>query len=234
MDFRVISIGAMSANSLWGERGSVRTGHATTTLVVSKDRRILVDPSLPENVLGARLHERTGLAPSQITDVFLTSFSPDHVRGLALFERARWFVHELERESVGAGLATALKDLHTRSQRQGGVAKDESLLAVLERDISLLQRCQPAPESLAERIDIFPLHGVSPGCCGLLVEHPRCTVLIAGDCVPTQDHAERGLVPQGVPDLESTKASFEEVIEIADLIIPGRDNVFVNPTKKPF
>jgi glyoxylase-like metal-dependent hydrolase (beta-lactamase superfamily II) len=180
------------------------------------------------------LHERTGLAPKDITDVMLTSFSPEHTRGLAAFEKASWWVHERERETVGVSLATALKDLYTRSEGQGGVAKDESLLTILQRDISLLSRCQPVPQSLADRVDIFPLSGVSPGCCGLLISHPRCTVLIAGDSVPTQEHAEQGKVPQHAADLEQARASFEEAIEIADLIVPGRDNVFVNPTKKPF
>ncbi len=221
-------------NPLWGERSPVRAGHATTTLVRTGKSVILIDPALPAQVLLPRLQERAGLKPTDITDVFLTRFSPEHARGLAAFSRARWLIHGTEREQVGVQLATALKDLLTRKESQGGVAKDESLRDVLENDVALLSRCEPAPESLADRVDIFPLAGVSPGCCGLLISHPRHTVLIAGDAVPTQEHAEQGKVMQGALDLELAKASFEESIEIADLLVPGRDNVFVNPTKKPF
>ncbi|MFM1936342.1 MAG: hypothetical protein RI990_1301, partial [Planctomycetota bacterium] len=32
-DFRVISIGTLAHNPLWGERGDVRAAHATTTLI---------------------------------------------------------------------------------------------------------------------------------------------------------------------------------------------------------
>ncbi|HEX2838679.1 MAG TPA: MBL fold metallo-hydrolase [Phycisphaerales bacterium] len=234
MDFRVISIGALAANPIWGERSPARAGHATTTLVRSGKAVILVDPALPEQVLLPRLHERAGLRAKDVTHVFLTRFSPEHTRGLAAFGHAKWLIHGPERESVGVQLATALKDMMTRSESQGGVAKDESLRSILENDVGLLSRCEAAPESLADRVDLFPLPGVSPGCCGLLISHPRHTLLVAGDSVPTQEHAEQGKVMQGVGDMEQAKASFEEAIEIADLIVPGRDNVFVNPTKKPF
>jgi glyoxylase-like metal-dependent hydrolase (beta-lactamase superfamily II) len=234
VDFRIIAIGALATNPLWGERLPARAGHATTTLVRSGKAVILIDPALPEQVLLPRLHERTGLRAKDITHVFLTRFSPEHARGLGAFPDARWLIHAPEREAVGVQLATALKDMLTRSESQGGVAKDASLRALLELDVGLLRRCEPAPESLAERVDLFPLPGVSQGSCGLLISHPRHTVLVAGDAVATQEHAEQGKVAAGALDIEQAKASFEEAVEIADLIVPGRDNVFVNPTKKPF
>ncbi|MFN5943598.1 MAG: MBL fold metallo-hydrolase [Phycisphaerae bacterium] len=234
MDFRIISIGCMPAHPLWNERSAVRTGHATTTLVTSGKRRILVDPGLPPQVLAARLNERAGISPQDITDVFLTSFAPDVRRGLALFDGATWHISETEREVVGVNLATALKDLLTRREDQGGVAKDESLREVLEHDVALLAKCKPAPDSLADRIDLFPLPGVSPGLCGLLLSHTRHTVLICGDAIPTSEHIEQGKSPSPVPDLAAAKSSFEEALEIADLLILGRDNIVVNPTKRPF
>ena len=42
MDVRVISIGALPAHPLWSEKAPVRTGHATTTVIRSRDRVILV------------------------------------------------------------------------------------------------------------------------------------------------------------------------------------------------
>ncbi|HYF14636.1 MAG TPA: MBL fold metallo-hydrolase [Phycisphaerales bacterium] len=234
MDFRVVSIGAMSAHPLWKERAGVRTGHATTTLVTAGKKRILVDPGMPPQVIAARLQERTGLSPGDVTDVFLTSFNPECRRGISLFDRARWLIHETEREVVGSGLATALKDLVTRSDAQGGVRKDESLLEVLEADVAILKRCEPAPASLAPHVDVFPMAGVTPGLAGLLLESPRFTTIICGDAIPTVEHLEQGVVPQSAPDLEQARASFEEAVEIADLLVLGRDNVVVNPTKKPF
>jgi len=89
MDFRVISIGALSVHELWERQGAARTPHATTTLVRSGDRRILVDPGLPPQVIAARLAERAGLEPDDISDVFLTCFRPSHRWGLGPFPRAR-------------------------------------------------------------------------------------------------------------------------------------------------
>ena len=66
-NLRVISIGAMSAHPLWGERAAVRTGHATTSLIISREARILVDPGLPVAALTSRLLERANLKPSDIT-----------------------------------------------------------------------------------------------------------------------------------------------------------------------
>jgi len=53
--FDIISIGTLSRNRIWSETEAVRTAHATTSLIRSGGRRILVDPGLPASVLGARL-----------------------------------------------------------------------------------------------------------------------------------------------------------------------------------
>jgi len=244
MDYRIISIGALSAHPLWNEKpggpgstssgGGVRTGHTTTTLITSGTKKILVDPGLPAQILGARLAERANLRPSDITDVFLTSFHPETHRGLPLFEKARWLISSDEREAVGVQLATALKDIYTRSEDQGGVAKDESLLGMLQGEVALLQRCEPAPQNLADRVDIFPLPGVSPGTCGLILSGPRFTTVVCGDAMPTQEHLEAGKVLTTAVDITHARTSFEELVEIADMLIPGRDNLLVNPTKRPF
>lgn len=234
MDYRVISIGAMPFNPLWNERSAMRVGHSTCTLIRSQARVILVDPGLPDALMATKLDERCGLKPKDITDVFITSFVPDATRSLHLFEDARWLIHEQEREVVGVQLATGLKDIMTRTDKQGGVRKDEALQGILHRSIQLLQRCQAAPDSLADRVDLFPLHGVTPGLCGLLLSGARHTTLIAGDAVPTGEHLEKGRVPQQAADVGQAKTSFEEAIEIADLIVCGRDNIVLNPTKRPF
>jgi hypothetical protein len=83
VDYRIVSIGTLAAHPLWNERADVRTGHATTTLVSSGESNIIVDPSLPPQVLVARLSEVSLIKPEEITDVFLTSFEPERRRGLA-------------------------------------------------------------------------------------------------------------------------------------------------------
>lgn len=226
VSYRVISIGCLDAHPLWNERSPVRTGHGTTTLIVSGNTRVLVDPSLPGPILSARLSERANLQPSEITHVFLTSFRPDLRRGLTIFEDAKWLVGERERETVGVGLVQQLQ----RVEEEG----DEELIRGLHSEIATLRRCEPAPDRIAKDIDLFPLPGVTPGLTGLLLPLARFTVLVCGDAVPTVEHLEQGKVPQWAGDVEAAKESFMEAVDVADLLIPGRDNLTINPTKRPF
>lgn len=222
--FRVISIGTLAHNPLWGERGDVRPGHATTTLIEAGDARILVDPSLPEQILVPRLAERSGLRPDAVTHVFLTSFHPLRRRGLAAFEDAHWLVSELEREAVGAQLVGKFQEAEE--------AGDTDLAASLRAEVALLQRCKAAPDKVADGVDLFPLYGVSPGTCGLLLPQPAATVLVAGDAVATVEHLSQGKVIAPVFNLEQAQDSFREAIEIADVIVCGRDNAVQNPLRR--
>lgn len=224
VELRVISMGALSSHPLRGERGGQRPAHLTTTLLSVDDRRILVDPSLPGRILAERLQERVGLEPNEITDVFLSSFRPEGRRGLDLFEEARWLVSERERESVGVGLVEAFQ----KAEEAG----DEDLAATIREEVALLRRCEAAPDSLAENLDLFPLPGVTAGLSGLLVAMPQWTMMIASDAVPSIEHLEAGQVLQNCADVEAARESLREVVEIADLIVPGRDGLVPNPLRK--
>lgn len=226
LDYRIISIGTLAAHPLWGERGEVRTAHATTTLIRSAEKTILVDPSLPGEILEARLRERCGFGSERVTHVFLTSFRPDLRRGLGLFDHATWWLAEAEREAVGRSLIAAFEQ-----NRDAGEAEHA---AMLRQEVNLLRRCASAPDSLAPQVDLFPLPGCTPGLTGLLLAAPRCTVLICGDAIPTVEHLEQGQVPAGCFNLDQARESFTEAVEIADLLILGRDGLVVNPMRRPF
>lgn len=226
LDVRVISIGALDMNPLWGERTPTRSGHATTTLLRVGDRRILVDPGLPASALAARLGERSGLTPDAITHVFLTSFRPDCRRALDAFPEATWWISEAERESVGVPLAMKLREALDEN--------DEEVMDALHREVALLQRCEPAPDQLADRVSLFPLPGVTPGMTGLLLAEPRHTTLITGDAIPTVEHLLEGQAPRGAVDVAQARQSLTEAIEIADFLVLGRDNLVVNPVRRPF
>lgn len=237
MDIRLVSLGALAANPLWDEHAPVRTGHATTTLISTGTRRILIDPGLPEVVLSARLHERTGLKPTDITDVFLTCFKPDMTRGLRLFDHAKWWIHEAEREAVGQVLAETLR----RAAKHGesgisnqGLHDDPDPLQMLQQRVALLRACRPAPDRLGDRVDLFPLPGATPGLCGLLVAAPTHTLLICSDAIPDGEHLAKGRVLDDSADVGIARGSFAEAVEVADLFICGRDGLVVNPTKRPF
>lgn len=217
--FDIISIGALSRNRLWNERDAVRTPHATTTLIRTGDRHILVDPGLPPPALAARLFERTGLRPEQIDSVFLTNFRPAHRAGLGLFTRAAVLIHEVEQQA-------------TRQHLEGllGQAPEEDIdRQHIEHELALLEKLKPAEDELAENLDLFPLFGYTPGTTGLLISMATTTILIAGDAVPTQEHFLAGQVLPDSWDIKSAQESLREAYEITDLIVPGHDNVFQNP-----
>lgn len=226
MDFRIVSIGTLAVNTLWREREPTRTGHATTSLIREDGRTILVDPGLPTAALEARLDERAGIKPAAVTHVFLTSFQPDTIRGIQAFPDATWWIGEREREGVGVPLAAHLK----RAHEQG----DHELVRLLERDVAILQRCKPAPDELCPGVSLFPLPGVTPGLTGLLLAEHRATTLITGDAIATREHLDKGQVLPHHADLEQARESFAEAVEIADLLVLGRDGLVVNPTKRPF
>lgn len=217
--FDIISIGTLSRNRLWAESEAVRTPHATTTLIRTGKRVVLVDPGLPGIALTARLFERTGLRTEQVDTVFLTNFRPSHRAGLSAFPKARVLIHEAEQQAI-------------RQQLEGLIEQappaDEGRRK-LKEELALLERFTAAEDEVADQLGLFPLPGYTPGNCGLIIEMPTATVLLAGDGVPTQDHFLAGQVLPDAYDVKQAQESLAEVYEIADLIIPGHDNVFMNP-----
>lgn len=239
MDVRVISIGALASHPLRKEPWSERIGHATITLVRTRDRAVLVDPGLPAPTIAALLLERAGIGADQITHVFLTRFSPDTARGVRLFDHATWWIHNDEREQMGLHLASKLRELMDVSGPGSADEEDESgIMRALQQDIAVLQRFEAAPDRLIEdrdsRADLFPLPGVSPGLSGVLIPQPRRTLVIAGDAVATGEHLSKGAVMSPCHDLDRAKESFAEVVEIADVVVPGRDNLLFNDARPLF
>ena len=215
----IISIGTLSRNRLWNESTAVRTAHATTTLIRTGKRTILVDPGLPPPALGARLYERTGLKPDAIDQIFLTNARPAHRAGLSLFSKAKVLIHELERQAARSQLEHLIE----------GAPEEDIDRAAMEKELELIESFKIADDKLAENVDLFPLFGYTPGTCGLLVTSPLSSTLIAGDAVPTLDHFLAGQVLPDSYDIKAAQESMAEVYEIADLIVPGHDNWFVNP-----
>jgi glyoxylase-like metal-dependent hydrolase (beta-lactamase superfamily II) len=232
VEFRIISIGTLSRNSFWGENAPVRTPHATTTLILSGKEKILVDPALPGQILNARLFERAGIKNSDITMVFLTSFRAAHRGGLAAFDKATWYLHEPEKKYV----RKVLEEMYRRSGSDTCQCKDphhehgdhhdhESDRSLIAMDLELLDRCKPAPERLAEQVEIFPSPGATPGCCGLLLTPPVGATMIAGDAVINTEYLEHGKVWDDCYDLKAAQQSLQDILEVAEVIVPGHDNM---------
>jgi glyoxylase-like metal-dependent hydrolase (beta-lactamase superfamily II) len=220
VEYAVISIGALSHNRLWGEAAPLRTAHATTTYVEDRQRRILVDPSLPAAALAARFNERTGKTLEAVTDVFCTTLRPVHRRSIQALAHAGWWVAEAELDDYRRrleGLRGSAERLSPDDARQ------------IEEDLALLERFRPAPDKFTEQVSLFPLPGASGGSTGLLLTPAVSTVLIAGDAALTGEHVRAGQVWEGCDSREAAMESLREVLEIADIIVPGHDNLMLAP-----
>jgi glyoxylase-like metal-dependent hydrolase (beta-lactamase superfamily II) len=217
VDYRIISIGALSRNRMWDETAPKRTSHATTTLIRDEHTTILVDPSLPVEILAQRLDERAGIAMKEVDVVFLTSFRPVHRRALPQFERATWLLHEPE----FVAMQSHLSEMHERLSDE-----DKDVERLVSEETAMLERCRPAPEKLTSRVHLFPASGVTPGSAGLLLASASQTVVVAGDAVLTKDYFLAGRVFEQATDVSAAQESFSEIMGIADEIVPGHDNVF--------
>jgi len=222
VEFCVVSIGALSRNRLWGEAAAVRTSHATTTAVLTDERLILVDPSLPAAALGPVFNERTGRRLSDVTDVFCTTLRPVHRRSIAALSGAAWWVHGDELSTY----QSHLEGLLDTAERL-----DPEDAANVEADLELLERFRPAPERFGGQVTVYPLAGASPGSAGLLLTPATSTILIAGDAALTAEHVRRGQVWEGCADVGAAMRSMADFLELADVIVPGHDNVTFAPRR---
>ncbi len=222
VEYCVVSIGALSRNRLWGELSPIRTAHSTTTLVSTEDRMILVDPSLPGRVLEARFNERTGKHLSDVTDVFCTTLRPVHSRGADALPHAKWWCIEEELETYREYLLSVLG-----SADRLGTGDASGIEAELKR----IERFSPAPVEFAKQVQVYPMHGASAGSAGLLLTPTITTIVIAGDTALTAEHVNLGQIWKGCANTEQALQSLQDLLELADIIVPGHDNVMVSPQR---
>jgi glyoxylase-like metal-dependent hydrolase (beta-lactamase superfamily II) len=222
--YDVISIGFIRQNRFLdagnADAPAQRPSHATTTLIRDEGATILVDPSLPGQILAPLLGERVGLSPGDVDAVFLTTLRPTHRRGLTLFENADWLVSPIERQFVLEQLA-----------EQNEAHPDDDAIAA---ELAIVGRCKDADDKLSPGVSLFPAPGASVGSAALLVTPPAVTVAVAGDAIVHGEHFVNGAIWQGAADAEQARESMVELIEIADLIVPGHDNILLNPRGRFF
>jgi glyoxylase-like metal-dependent hydrolase (beta-lactamase superfamily II) len=85
----------------------------------------------------------------------------------------------------------------------------------------------PPPEKLTPGVDLYPTFGHTPGHVPVLLYSLSQSTIIAGDAVLAREHFDRGDLGDKPLNLAKAKTSLPNVIETADIIVPGHDNVFV-------
>ena len=136
--------------------------------------------------------------------------------------KAHWWTGPKELETYRG----YLQDIAGSAQRLTGQSE-----ADVEADLKLLERFRPAPDKFSKQVHLYPLPGASAGSAGLLLTPAASTVVIAGDAVVTAEHLLRGQVWHGCFDVEEAMRSMQDILEIADVIIPGHDNLMLSPRR---
>jgi len=219
LSYRIVTIGTLSRNRCWNESAAKRSAYSTTTLIRHGSTNILVDPGVPEQLIQHQLNERAGMTPADIDLVFLTTFRPVHRRSLAIFEKATWIMYEPEIQAVR-------RHLDEIDHHSGRESDEKDLKQVLLDELALLEKIKPADEKVTPAVHLYPTPGITPGSAGLLLALPSRTAILAGDAVVTQDYYEAGRIFEQILDLEQAQQTFADIMEIADEIIPGHDNLF--------
>lgn len=202
----VLTIGHLSRNKFWGEpdQQAHRTPLCTCTLIRTNGQVIVVDPSLPPEEMSGALDRRAGLAVRDVDTVFLTHFHGDHRAGIEAFPHARWCMSGRE---------------------MGAWARD---LPADSPDRQLLSRLNPVESDLASGICLMETPGHTPGHTSLAFTSDGARVVVAGDAVMTRDFFWAGDYYFNTVDVEAAVRSLEAIARVADLVVPGHDNYFLN------
>ena len=204
--WHILSIGHLSRNKFWGESDeqAYRAPLCTSTLLQHEGRTIVVDPSYKAAEMVRVLDQRTGLKPEAVDTVFLTHFHGDHRVGLTAFPNARW-------RMAAPDIASWTAQVAPGSPEQ-----------------QLLLRFEAVTNELTPGITLLPTPGHSTTHTSLVFTSDGLRVVVAGDAVMTRDFFAARDVYFNTVDRVAAVQSISAIAELADLVVPGHDNYFLN------
>jgi glyoxylase-like metal-dependent hydrolase (beta-lactamase superfamily II) len=198
--WEIITIGNLSRNRYWGESDdrACRPALCTCTLILGDGFRLLVDPSVQDGERMAVELERR------------TGLRPADVDTV-------FITHEHGDHHFGLQ--------HFPEARWLAAPK---VAAILNRGGQYKKRIEAAEGSLFGQIDLVPTPGHTLGHHSLRFDCDGLSVVAAADAAMTRDfwRERRGYFNSA--DLDLVARSIEELARIADIIIPGHDNYFLN------
>ncbi|MBK9389026.1 MAG: MBL fold metallo-hydrolase [Bacteroidetes bacterium] len=196
----IITIGNLSRNRYWGESDEkpLRGAICTCTVVSGENFHLLVDPS--------------------IKDASLMATELDRRTGLSIEEIDTVFItHQHDDHLFG------LK--HFVNAKWYAVA---DVAAALNKSGKFEKQIEPAGKKLLGAFDVIPMPGHTSDSAGLRFDFNGYSVVITGDAVATKDYWDGGQMYYNVIDMEESKKTHSMIRSIADIIVPGHDNYFLN------
>jgi glyoxylase-like metal-dependent hydrolase (beta-lactamase superfamily II) len=196
----VITIGNLSRNRYWGESDEkpLRSAICTCTVVTGENFHLLVDPS--------------------IKDATLMATELDRRTGLSIEEIDTIFItHQHDDHLFG------LKHFPKAKWVAGA-----DVAAALNKSGKFDKQIEPAGKTLLGAFDVIPMPGHTPDSTGLRFDHNGYSIVISGDAVASKDYWDGGQMYYNVMDMEASKKTLAMISSIADIIVPGHDNYFLN------
>jgi glyoxylase-like metal-dependent hydrolase (beta-lactamase superfamily II) len=196
----IITIGNLSRNRYWGESDErpLHSAICTCTVVIGDNFRLIVDPSIDDEANMSNELKRR------------TGLAPgdfDHV-----------FITHTHSDHV-AGLRH-----FTKARWMAG----KMTASELNKSNNFPKIIETADNNLFGVIDVVETKGHSPDHTSLRFDYRGLSVVIAGDAVATYDFWLEKRMYYNVMDPEEAKKSLEKINSIANVVIPGHDNYFLN------
>ena len=196
----VITIGNLSRNRYWGESDekALHEVICTCTVISGKDFHIIVDPSIADE---KDMKSELKRRTGLTTDqVDMVFITHQHGDHLAGLKH-------FPKAKWVAGAETA---------------------SILNHSGSFSKQVEPAANSLFGIIDVISTPGHTHDHKSLRFDYSGFSVVIAGDAVATKDFWEEKRMYYNVLDKAEAQKSLEKISSIADIIVPGHDNYFIN------
>jgi glyoxylase-like metal-dependent hydrolase (beta-lactamase superfamily II) len=196
----IITIGNLSRNRYWSESDDrpLRGAICTCTVISGDNFHIIVDPSIADETSMANELKRR------------TGLSPDDIDVV--------FITHQHGDHV-AGIKHFLK--------ARWIAGSE-VASGLNKSSQFSKSFEPAGSRLFETIDVIPTPGHTPDHNSLRFDFKGLSIVVAGDSVATIDFWNDRSMYYNVMDMAESKRTMEKIDSIADIIVPGHDNSFLN------
>jgi glyoxylase-like metal-dependent hydrolase (beta-lactamase superfamily II) len=196
----IVTIGNLSRNRYWGEGDArgVRSAICTSVVVQGEGFRMIVDPSLSSAEDMARELDRR------------TGLKPRDIT-------VAFVTHEHGDHWFGLG--------HFPEARW--LAAPE-VAAALNRTGKLPKPVEAVTGRLFDAIEILPTPGHTLSHHSLRFDCDALSVVLAGDSVPTRDFWRERRGYYNCVDFELSAKTMDKIAGVADLVVPGHDNFFLN------
>ncbi len=196
----VITIGNLSRNRYWGESDErgVRSAICSCTLIAGENFHTLVDPSLQSEKEMAAELDRRTGLSTSEIDTVFIT----HTHGDHHYGLAHF---PKAKWLAGADVAEALN----KSKRYS-------------------KAIEPADDRIHGVIDVIPTPGHTIDHCSLRFDYKGLSVVVAGDAVATRDFWSERQGYFNAVDFELSARTMDKIASIADIIVPGHDNYFLN------